>query len=250
MVSRIECMHIHFLLHVPFETPGFIESWAREKGHVVSFTCFFGGYALPDPGKIDALVIMGGSMSVHDELKFPWLHTEKQFIKKCLELQKKLMGICLGAQLIADVLGARVFDNKEKEIGFMPVQLTQAAIRDPLFAGLPQEFRVFHWHGETFDLPKGAKLLASSPVCLNQAYRIGSNVLGFQFHPEVTPQIVRDMVLYEGHELREAAPYIHPPERILNDLNGLNTNQSRMSGLCDRFFADRDAGYTWQVDNG
>ena len=114
-------MRFHCLQHVPFETPGNIEAWAKQKGYSFSFTHFFNDDQLPEQNDFDALIIMGGPMSVHDENDFGWLKKEKQFIAAAIRQQKKILGICLGAQLIADALGAMVYNNKEKEIGFMPV---------------------------------------------------------------------------------------------------------------------------------
>ncbi len=218
-------IRFHCLQHVPFETPGNIEVWANQKGHTFSFTHFFEGAQLPAQKDFDALIIMGGPMSIHDEKDFPWLKEEKEFIKESIRQQKKILGICLGSQLIADVLGAKVYNNKENEIGFMPVKFLENNFEEI----------VFHWHGETFDLPKDAKLLASSEACRNQAYSIGGNILALQFHLEATPEIVRDMVKHEGNELVPAA-YIHFAEKILNELNYLERNKEILFGLLDEFF--------------
>ncbi len=127
--------------------------------------------------------------------------------------------------MIADVLGAKVYNNKEKEIGFMPVK----------FLENNSEEIVFHWHGETFDLPERAKLLAFTEGCKNQAYSVGDNILAFQFHPEVTREIVRDMVKHEGHELIPGY-HVHSAEKILNELCYLDRNKTFLFGLLDKFF--------------
>ena len=147
-------------------------------------------------------------MSIHDEDIYPWLRAEKTLITAAIREGKKVLGICLGAQLIAAVSGARVYPNPQKEIGFWPVRWTEAAGK-----GRPEEI-FFHWHGETFDLPAGARLLASTKACVNQAFLLGDGVLGVQFHPEVTPEIIRAMIAHEGHELVDA-PYIQPAATIL-----------------------------------
>jgi GMP synthase-like glutamine amidotransferase len=204
-------MRFHCLQHVPFETPGVLADRLRIQGHSLQYTCLFRGDPLPSEKDFDGLIIMGGPMSIHDETEFPWLRPEKQLIATAIREEKMVLGICLGAQLIAAVCGARVYPNQHKEIGFFPVQWTEAAppgLRD-------WETRpLFHWHGETFDLPKDTVLLASTPVCPNQAFRLGKNVLGLQFHPEVTPAIIRDMITHEGHEL-VPAPYIQSAASIL-----------------------------------
>ncbi len=202
-------MRFHCLQHVSFETPGLLADRIRERGYPLETTALFRGEALPSPDDMDfdALIIMGGPMSVHDEAAFPWLKAEKELIAAAIREKKKVVGICLGAQLIALVSGARVYPNPQKEIGFWPVHWTKAARQ-------PGETLFFHWHGETFDLPAGAVLLASTDACANQAFLLGDHVLGIQFHPEVTPGIIRAMIDHEGHELI-VAPYIQTAEQIL-----------------------------------
>jgi GMP synthase-like glutamine amidotransferase len=226
-------MHFHCLQHVPFETPGIIETWISQKRHSISFTPLYNNSLLPLLNDIDALIIMGGPMSVHDETIFPWLKKEKEFIASAIKQGKKIAGICLGAQLIADVLGAKVYNNPEKEIGFMPIHITAAARN--LLAHLPNQETVFHWHGETFDLPDGAIRLAYTPVCTNQAYLIGNDILGLQFHLEVTPGIIKDMIEHEGHELVDA-PFIHSKEKIMQDLHHLDSNKKLLFQLFNAFF--------------
>ena len=228
-------MHFHCLQHVPFETPGNIETWISEKKHALSFTRLYDNDPFPLVRDIDALIIMGGPMSVHDEHEFPWLAKEKAFIVEAIRQQKKIVGICLGAQLIADAMGAKVYDNPQKEIGFMPVHFTEAARKYPLFTSLPAQATVFHWHGETFDLPAGAVHLAYTETCRNQAFLIGNHILGLQFHPEVTPAIIKEMIAHEGHELIDA-PHIHPAKKIMHDLRELDPNKKLLFQLFDDFF--------------
>lgn len=229
-------IRFHCLQHVPFETPGNIEAWIKQKGHSISFTHLFNNGLFPSLNDFDALIIMGGPMSVHDENDFAWLKKEKEFIAETINQQKKIIGICLGAQLIADALGKKVYNNKEKEIGFMPVRLTENALQNNLFKDFNAEEIVFHWHGETFDLPDGAIHLAYTDACVNQAYMIGNNIIALQFHLEVTPEIVKDMVEHEGHELIPAR-YIHSAEEILSELHYLERNKKILFGLLDKFFA-------------
>ncbi|HLK31300.1 MAG TPA: type 1 glutamine amidotransferase [Puia sp.] len=227
-------IRFHCIQHVPFETPGNIQIWAKEKGHSLSYTHIYNNEELPAINDFDVLIIMGGPMSIHDEKEFSWLKREKEFIKAAIQENKKLLGICLGSQLIADALGAKVYNNKEKEIGFMPIDFTEAALKSNWFGGFNTEEIVFHWHGETFDLPEGATLLASTEACRNQAYSVGNNILAFQFHLEVTPGIVKDMVKHEGHELI-AADYIHSAEKILSELHYLERNKKILFSLLDKF---------------
>jgi GMP synthase-like glutamine amidotransferase len=232
-------MQIHCLQHVAFETPGNIETWAKEKGHAISFTRFFEGEPLPSTNDFDALLILGGFMSVHDEMDFPWLRAEKQLIAEAIRLRKKVLGICLGSQLIAAVLGARVYPNAFKEIGFMPVFFAGKARQHPLLSGFPARLSVFHWHGETFDLPEKALLLASNLACQNQAFLIGDHILGIQFHLEINATIIRDMVSHDKEEL-VPAPYIHSAEKILGDLQFIDPCQNHLFVLLDRFFGKKE----------
>ncbi len=138
----------------------------------------------------DALIFMGGPMSANDD--HPYLQREIQYIRDARERGQMILGVCLGAQLIAKALGAGVHANAVKEIGWAPVTFTPAAANDPLFAGLREAEMIFHWHGETFTLPSGAELLASSDRCRNQAFRVGNRMYGLQFHLEVTPSMITE----------------------------------------------------------
>jgi GMP synthase-like glutamine amidotransferase len=138
----------------------------------------------------DALIFMGGPMSANDDLLY--LQREIQHIRDARERGQMVLGVCLGAQLIAKALGAPVHANTMKEIGWAPVTFTPVAANDPLFAGLPEAEMIFHWHGETFALPPGAELLASSDACRNQAFRVGNCIYGLQFHLEVTPAMIAE----------------------------------------------------------
>jgi len=210
-------MRFHCLQHVIFETPGLLTSWISRRGDSLRITYLFEESVLPSLEDFDVLIVMGGPMSVHDEVEFPWLRSEKALIAAAIGAGKKVLGICLGAQLIAEVMGGRVYPNPVKEIGFWPVRWTGEAIN--IFSHLSEE--VFHWHGETFDLPPGAVLLASSTGCVNQAFMVGKNVLALQFHPEVTPGIIGDMIRFEGHELAEEGPFIGKAGEMMARAEGM-----------------------------
>lgn len=191
-------MRAHYLQHVPFEGLGSIENWLKDKGYKISATHLYQAAEFPDVNNIDLLIIMGGPMSVNDEAELPWLIAEKQFVRNVIEAGKPVLGICLGAQMIANALGAKVYPNFKKEIGWFPIQNTSA--NKNLFQ-FPESATVFHWHGETFDLPDNAKLLASSQACVNQAFQIGKNVIGLQFHLETTPASLDDIAAHCADEL-------------------------------------------------
>ena len=148
------------------------------------------GAACPDTAAADGLIFMGGPMSANDDL--PYIQRELELINEAVSRGLTILGICLGSQLIAKSLGARVYNNGLSEIGWYPVHWTAAAACDRLHNGLSAPETVFHWHGETFDLPPGAELLAHSEACRNQAYRVGENVYGLQYHLEVTPEMLED----------------------------------------------------------
>ncbi|MCK5862638.1 MAG: gamma-glutamyl-gamma-aminobutyrate hydrolase family protein, partial [Candidatus Hydrogenedentes bacterium] len=179
-------MRAHYLQHVPFEGLGSIESRLHSSGYEISSTQLFESPEFPALEEIDLLLVMGGPMSVNDEEIYPWLSQEKEFIRRAIDMKKPVLGVCLGAQLIANVLGARVYQNSEKEIGWWPVHGTPVP-SSSLFQ-FPASIQAFHWHGETFNLPAGATLLASSTACKNQAFQIGTSVIGLQFHLETTPE--------------------------------------------------------------
>jgi GMP synthase-like glutamine amidotransferase len=211
-------MKIHILQHVAFETPGVIVDWAEENNHTLSYTFLFeNNLAYPEPAEIDILIIMGGPMGVYEEAVLPWMKAEKEFIKLYIAADKIVLGICLGAQLLAEALGAKVYPHHTKEIGFFPALKTMSAEKDELFRHLPEEWPVFHWHGDTFDLPEGATLLFKTDVCKNQAYRKGK-CIGLQFHPEVNEKLLLSMVENEKYELVKAE-YIQTEEEILQQIH-------------------------------
>ena len=218
-------MRAHYIQHVPFEGLGSIESWLQNAGYEVSSTPFFSSEVLPEIEEIDLLIVMGGPMSVNDESEHPWLVKEKAFIRSTIEAGKPVLGICLGAQLIADSMGGEVFPNPEKEIGWFPVKAVEN--ESTLVFQFPEETEVFHWHGETFSLPKGAFQIAESKGCRNQAFQIGSNVIGLQFHLETTPASAQAIVekcrdeLVEAQYIQSEAEILSAPQERYASINSL-----------------------------
>lgn len=209
-------MNIHFLQHVPFESLASIRDWIDRGGHTVSCTRLYAGDAFPRPDSVDLLIVMGGPMGVYDDEQYPWLTAEKAFLGTVISARKRVLGICLGAQLIADVLGARVYRNAQKEIGWFPLTRTQSADTSTLGRLLPTTFSAYHWHGDTFELPAGAVHLAQSAVCSQQAYAIDDRILGLQFHLETTPASARELIEHCGDELVNA-PSIQSADVMLAD---------------------------------
>ena len=196
-------MRIHYLQHVSFEGPGIIADYARANGHALTVTRLFGCEAFPALTDIDLLVIMGGPMNIYEEETFPWLVGEKIFIREVVDAGKPVLGICLGAQLLADVLGGRVYPGKYKEIGWFPVNLTGEGRQSGIGAFFPKDTAVFQWHGDTFSIPPGAVQLIESDGCSNQAFLYDERVLGLQFHLESTPDSIRALVEHCGDEIVE-----------------------------------------------
>lgn len=209
-------MRIHCFQHVEFEDLGCIKDWCANKGHPITYTRFYLNEDIPPFSEYDWLIILGGPMNIYAEEQFPWLRSEKVAIKEAINKNKIVLGICLGAQLIADVLGAKVSSNDTKEIGWFDISLTPQARNERLFRTFDDKpFKVFHWHGDSFEIPKTATHLATSKAYNNQAFLHKSNVLGLQFHLEVTDEGLREMVENGRSELaHQKQKYIQSEETI------------------------------------
>lgn len=207
-------VRIHYLQHAAFEGPAAIEEWAAAAKHTVTGSHLYRGDPLPEVDSFDALVIMGGPMSVNDENEHAWLSKEKRLVRASIDAGRCIIGVCLGAQMIANALGARVYRAAEKEIGWFPVRRSTA---EGLGAVLPEEFTPLHWHGETFDLPAGAVRLAETAAVPNQAFQVGKRVVGLQFHLEATPESVQELVDNAAHEIDARKQFQQSPDIILKD---------------------------------
>ena len=191
-------MKVQVLQHVPFEGLGSIQHWLDEQDASVSWTRFYEDPQLLELDQVDFVIALGGPMSVNDEQTLPWLVDEKRFIASVIAAGKPVLGICLGAQLIASAMGARVYPGEQKEIGWFDIQ---AVPTEGSAFEFPKQTQVLHWHGETFDLPAGAVHLARSAACENQAFQLGRKVIGLQFHLEMMLENVAAIIEHCRDEL-------------------------------------------------
>ncbi|CAG0971788.1 anthranilate synthase component II [Methanosarcinales archaeon] len=224
-------MRLHSLEHEPFEGLANIEVWAKNRGHSISRTLLFNNEELPDISDFDWLVIMGGSMNIYEEQKYPWLKEEKNFITEAIANKKIVLGICLGSQLIADVLGGKVSNNRYKEIGWFPVSLTREARNSSIFNTLPTTFTAFHWHGDTFRKPPGAVRIAQSEGCTNQAFEYG-RVIGLQFHLEYSVESINLMFQNCSDEIVDGK-YIQKKDEIISNYNNVPETNLILNLLLD-----------------
>src|SRR6185312_11702960 len=207
-------MRIACIQHVSFEGPGNIAAWAADRGHTFRISRLYAGENLPVLDSFDMLVVMGGPMSVHDEADYEWLRPEKALVAECLKQKKFVLGICLGSQLLAEVLGTTVYRNHAREIGWFPVQFQTGAVGLSCIMGLPATLDVLHWHGETYNLPPGCVQVAKSEGCAVQAFEHPS-ALGLQFHLEATANGLAELISHCGAEIG-TGPYEQPPDAILS----------------------------------
>lgn len=218
-------MRIHFLQNASFERPGYLENLIRGNGYYSTCTPLFRSTETPDIHSFDLLIILGGPMNVYQEKEFPYLIEEKKFIEKSINAGKKVLGICLGAQLIATVLGARVTTNLVKEIGWFPVRLSDDYKRHRLLKNIPAEFVPMHWHGDTFQIPSGAKRIASNEACQNQGFIYDERVMGLQFHLETSSESLEEMVknchgeLIDGKFIQKEADLISGARQFMSSAN-------------------------------
>ena len=231
-------MRIHYFQHVAFEGLGYIETWIRAKGYQLSATRWFEkDAAVPDMEQLDALIIMGGPMSVYDEYDYPWLREEKMLIQDCIQAGKKVLGICLGAQLIANCLGERVYKAKHRETGWFAVQPTLLCQQHSwLYNLFKDQPTVFHWHGEMFDIPyNGGVNLLNSQANINQAFIYGQHVLGLQFHLEVMQHTLSEMLDNMGHELIQS-PFVQSDMNIRAGAVHIEQCNSIMAAILEHWF--------------
>ena len=225
-------MRIHYFQHVPYEGLGNIEGWIKSKKHSLSVTRFYTADPLPQLAEIDLLIIMGGPMGAYEDKKYPWLTAEKQFIQEVIVAGKKVLGICLGAQLIAMVLGAKVYPHIHREIGWFPLKLTEEGMESEVLKDFPVEFLAFHLHGDTFSFPRGAARLAETAACRNQAFSYGNKVVGLQFHLDAKRENIAQWIENGAAEWGKEQ-YIQAPEQILAPEDEFEKIQEYMYKILD-----------------
>ncbi|MGH7273832.1 MAG: type 1 glutamine amidotransferase [Nitrospiria bacterium] len=193
------------LQHIECETLGTIAHSLQSAGISAQYVRTFEGQPIPTGmGDAAGLIVMGGPMGVYDQSRYKFLQDEMRIIDQALQEEKPVLGVCLGSQLLAATLGAKVTKGKKKEIGWHGITLTEAARSDPLWMGVEPSFMAYHWHGDIFELPSGAVSLATSELTQCQALRYGHHAYGFLFHMEITERMIKDMVKTFRDELQEA----------------------------------------------
>lgn len=225
-------MNLHYFQHVAFEGPGSITQWAALRNHAISATRWDLGETPPQLSGIDLLVIMGGPMSVHDTGRYPWLSGEKAYLRRAIDADKPILGICLGAQLLAQALGAEISRNDYPEIGWFPITRSEQLINTGLHSLIPAVMEVFHWHGETFTLPDKSIPIASSAACVNQGFLFNDRVIGLQFHPEVTIESASMLIDNCRGDLR-AGRYIQTEPQILAQPEKFNRANRVMDAILE-----------------
>ena len=210
-------VNVLVMKHVDIEGPGLIEDCLRQEKIPYQILTLESGLHLPKLDDFTHLVILGGPMNVYEEDRYPFLRIEDLFIKEAIQRGKSILGICLGAQLIAKALGAKVFKASMKKIGWYDVSLTRIGSIDPFFSQLPKRFSAFQWHEDTFEIPHSAILIATSSLVPYQAFRYGDNAYGLQFHLEVTQEMIREWMETYEEEFEGQQPPLLSKLKILAD---------------------------------
>ena len=234
-------MRVHYIQHVAFEGLGAMQPYLLDKGHDLSVTHLHAGEALPAVDALDWLIVMGGPMGIYDDEDYPWLKAEKVFIKQAIDAGKTVLGVCLGAQLIADVLAdvlgstidkRAVYAGQHKEIGWFDMHKSEELDETVLGNVFPDALEAFHWHGDMFDVPKGTKAVGSSVACPNQGFVYDNRVVVFQFHLETTPESAAALIENCGDEL-DGSIYVQSAQEMLSDKQRFRQLNQTMYAVLD-----------------
>lgn len=231
-------MNIACLTHVPFEGPANVAAWAEARGHRLRTFAQYDSSAPPPLQEFDWLVMMGGPMNIYQHDEHPWLASEKELLREALDAGKTLVGICLGAQLLADLLGGKVTPNPHSEIGWFPVTRTARDAADPILTGMPRTFEAFHWHGDRLEIPPGGLHLARSEACDNQVFLWDGRVLGLQCHLDYSASAIEQMLTHCGDSV-EPGPWVQTPEQIRPAAEQVNATRARLFTILDNLAALR-----------
>lgn len=227
-------LNIQIFQHVPFEGPATIEPYFISMGHRVRVTKLFAENSAEVLADTDALIIMGGPMGTSDEESFPWLVDEKRAILKAIELDMPILGICLGAQLLAEALGAKVSSMGYREIGWFPVEANKEFLSHSLGKVFPERFSPLHWHGDTFDIPNSAIALGASSACENQGFVYGSKQIGLQFHLEFDQSSVKRLARNAAAEL-DGTEFVQSEELMLQKAQLFVEADQLLANFLDEF---------------
>ena len=231
-------MRLVALTHVDFEGPGHIAAWAKTRGHQLSTLALHGGDALPTTRDFDGLIVMGGPMGAYDDHQYPWMAPEKELLGRVVAAGLPVLGVCLGAQLLAAVLGATVGKSPQRELGFHPVQLAPHGQDVHLTRDFPASFAAFHWHGDAFEIPRHGVHLFQSQGCPSQGFALGEHVLGLQFHLEMTQTGLEALLTRCADELTPG-PYVQTASAMRKDAQThLPALHKLTEALLDRFLLD------------
>jgi GMP synthase (glutamine-hydrolysing) len=192
---------------------------------------------LPNINDFDWLIVMGGPMNIYDDVKFPWLSAEKRLLGQAIEHNKTVLGICLGAQLLADALGAKIYPNRHKEIGWYNIRKVKSSEESGMASVFPDSIEAFHWHGDTFDIPDGADHFVQSAGCKNQGFTLGDRVLALQFHLEIAKSGAENLIIQCGNEI-DKGRYCQTPDAMLAKSDRFEKINQLMFKILDRMAAN------------